>query len=124
VTPAAAALMDKARRALASADLLIEDGDADGACNRAYYAMRDAASAALLQAGAALPKTHSGLVSAFGLTIVAAGQVEKDIGASLNRVQRMREIADYTGDGVALADAERALQSARVFVGRLGEVLR
>ena len=33
--------MDKARRALASARLLLADGDNEGACNRAYYAMFD-----------------------------------------------------------------------------------
>ncbi|WP_295439099.1 HEPN domain-containing protein [uncultured Thiodictyon sp.] len=37
----------KARRALASARLLLADGDLDGACNRAYYAMFDAAQAAV-----------------------------------------------------------------------------
>jgi len=35
-------LMAKAERAAASAKLLLEAGDADGACNRAYYAMVDA----------------------------------------------------------------------------------
>ncbi|MDZ7919671.1 HEPN domain-containing protein [Rhodoferax sp.] len=32
-------LMAKADRALASAKLLLDSGDVDGACNRAYYAM-------------------------------------------------------------------------------------
>ena len=40
-------LMAKADRALASAKLLLDSGDVDGACNRAYYAMFDAARAAL-----------------------------------------------------------------------------
>jgi uncharacterized protein (UPF0332 family) len=35
----------KARPALASAKLLLASGDVDGACNRAYYAMFDAARA-------------------------------------------------------------------------------
>lgn len=39
----APALMAKARTACASARLLLERGDTDGACNRAYYAMFDAA---------------------------------------------------------------------------------
>ncbi len=39
-------LMAKANQALASAKLLLDTGDADGACNRAYYAMFDAARAA------------------------------------------------------------------------------
>ena len=40
--------MRKAERALASARVLLQDGDAEGACNRAYYAMFDAARAALM----------------------------------------------------------------------------
>ena len=40
--------MGKASRAVASAKLLLDAGDVDGACNRAYYAMFDAAHAALL----------------------------------------------------------------------------
>lgn len=40
-------LMQKAARALDSARLLLDAGDTDGACNRAYYAMFDAARAAL-----------------------------------------------------------------------------
>jgi uncharacterized protein (UPF0332 family) len=45
-------VMDKAQKALASARLLLGAGDTDGATNRAYYAMFDAAIAALLWAGA------------------------------------------------------------------------
>jgi uncharacterized protein (UPF0332 family) len=122
VKPAAAALLDKAARAFASAELLLKDGDADGACNPAYYAMFDAARALMIEDGLAVPKTHAGLVAAFGLAFVASGRVEKEIGASLNRVQQVRQIADYTGEGVALEDARLALDAARVFVARVGEL--
>ena len=44
----AASLMAKAAQAVASARVLLETNDADGATNRAYYAMFDAAQAALL----------------------------------------------------------------------------
>ena len=44
-------LMSKANQAVASAKLPLDAGDADGACNRAYYAMFDAARAALLASG-------------------------------------------------------------------------
>ena len=64
----------KAERALDSARLLLEDGDIEGACNRAYYAMFDAAHAALLrhQAGInpAETRTHAGLIGAFGKHLV------------------------------------------------------
>ncbi len=45
-------LMAKARQAAVSARVLLDTVDADGACNRAYYAMFDAARAALLASGA------------------------------------------------------------------------
>jgi hypothetical protein len=60
-----AEFMSKADSALGSAKLLLDAGDSDGATNRAWYAMFDAASAALAWAGAAAThdrhKTHSGL---------------------------------------------------------------
>ena len=46
-------LLEKATRAASSAKLLLDTGDTDGACNRAYYAMFDAARAALLASGGA-----------------------------------------------------------------------
>jgi uncharacterized protein (UPF0332 family) len=39
--------LQKAERALVSARLLLADGDSEGACNRAYYAMFESAQAAL-----------------------------------------------------------------------------
>lgn len=40
--------------------MLLTAGDADGACNRAYYAMFDAAYAVLLANGYKVGKTHTG----------------------------------------------------------------
>lgn len=51
-------LLIKAEQALKSAQLLVAAGDADGACNRAYYAMFDAARAALLSDGVVAVKGH------------------------------------------------------------------
>ena len=68
----------KAIRALASARLLLDAGDTDGTCNRAYYAMFDAARAAL--AGEDTPettRTHSGLIAAFGLQLVKPGRLPR-----------------------------------------------
>lgn len=47
-------LIVKANRAIASAKLLHAAGDSDGACNRAYYAMFDAAKAAPFHYASAL----------------------------------------------------------------------
>lgn len=91
-------LMEKASRALASARLLLDAGDVDGACNRAYYAMFDAARAALIQSGAPVvpevAKTHSGLISAFSLHLVKTGRVPTELGKALNKAAEIRLIAD------------------------------
>ncbi len=111
----------KAERALAGARVLLTTGDADGACNRAYYAMFDAAHAALFALHAediAAPiKTHNGLVAQFGRQVVLAGHMADAHGEALNKVQRFRQLADYSGDLVRLSDAAWAVESAEAFVG-------
>jgi uncharacterized protein (UPF0332 family) len=96
--------MAKATRAAESAALLLNAGDLDGACNRAYYAMFDAARAALLaagvQMGAEIPRSHGGVISAFRLLLVKPGRVSLELGRSLNRAEEIRLVADYKGETV------------------------
>ena len=105
-------------RAAASAKLLLDTGDTDGACNRAYYAMFDAARAALLSPEAPVvaevAKTHSGLISAFSLQLVKTGRVPVELGKALNKVEDLRLIADYKGDPIEAADATWAVQQAQL----------
>jgi uncharacterized protein (UPF0332 family) len=112
--------VDKASRALTSAKLLLADGDIDGASNRAYYVMFDAAHAALLWSGAhinpAETKTHSGLIGAFGRHLVKTGRIAPDFGRSLNEVERIRRLADYTGDDISHEKATWAIQQAETFL--------
>lgn len=113
-------LITKAKRAIESAQLLHEANDVDGACNRAYYAMFDAAKAALLVAvpnlDLATTKTHSGLISAFGQHIVKTKLVSVDYGRAFNRAHDIRQIADYTGDLIEPQDVTSLLQQATDFV--------
>ena len=103
--------MAKADTACLSARALLERDDMDGAANRAYYAMFDAARAALLASGASaepdISRTHSGLIGAFGNYLVKNGPIPKEIGRLLNRAHEIRLVADYTGDSVEPDDAER-----------------
>jgi uncharacterized protein (UPF0332 family) len=116
-------LMVKAENALVSAKLLSDAGDIDGACNRAYYAMFDAAKAVLLATVPTIDpqigKTHNGLISAFGLHMVKTGLVSVELGRALNRAQNIRQIADYTGDVIEPEDVLALLQQASEFVQTL-----
>ena len=115
--------MAKAHRALAGAHKLPQDNDSDGACNRAYYAMFDAARVALLASKAPLSpeiaKTHSGLSAAFSLHLVKCGLYPVELGRSFNKAEVLRLVADYKGDPIAAEDSLWAVQQAQAFVEQI-----
>ena len=119
----AAELMAKAHRALISAQKLLDDNDGDGACNRAYYAMFDAARAALIASKAPVPpeiaKTHSGLISAFSRHLVKTNLFPVEMGRSLNKAEDLRLVADYKGDPIETEEAQWVVQAARAFIGEV-----
>lgn len=120
MTKTTVALMAKARQAVVSARLLLEAGDVDGACNRAYYAMFDAARAAIIASKAPvsldIARTHGGLIAAFSLHLVKNGPIPHEFGRLLNRAEEIRLVADYRGDVVGLADAREMVDQAERFV--------
>ena len=112
--------LDKAERALDAARTLLVARNAEGACNRAYYAMYDAAHAALfalrIEEIRSPIKTHNGLVAKFGEHLVRPGRVRAEHGEALNAVQRLRQIADYSGEPVELDQATWSVDRAEAFV--------
>lgn len=91
-----------------------------GACNRAYYAMFDAAKAVLIATvpsiDPSIGKTHSGLISAFGLHMVKTGRIPVEFGRAFNRAHDIRQVADYTGDMIGTDDVSWLIQQAKAFV--------
>jgi len=112
--------ISKARTAVASARMLIEYGDTDGASNRAYYAMFDAARAALAASGAAVQpeavRTHSGLIAAFSLHLVKSGRLPADLGRTINKAENLRLASDYHDESIAPPQALWAVEQAELFV--------
>lgn len=115
--------MSKAAIASSSARSLLELGDVDGAADRAYYAMFNAARSVLLAMGSVVApdvgRTHGGLISAFGRHMVKNGPVSKDAGRLLNRAHEIRLVADYNGGSVSLDDARWVVEQAETFVETL-----
>ncbi len=112
-------LMAKAVQAAISAKVLLDTGDADGASNRAYYAMFDAARAALLASGHEIGKTHKGVLNAFSDRLVKNGQLPKELGRLLKHAETFRYVADYQGDPVELGDAREMVTQAETFVAAI-----
>lgn len=106
--------MAKAIRAASSAKVLLDTGDLEGACDRAYYAMFNAARSALMASGAPVQpdigKTHSGLISAFSLHLVKTERVPVEYGRIFNRMEELRLIADYKGDPIETEQADWAVE--------------
>jgi uncharacterized protein (UPF0332 family) len=121
-------LFEKAHTALKSALLLLQSKDYDGACNRAYYAMFDAARGALLVTNEvkdlSVIKTHTGLISQFSLHLVKTGKVSIEHGKALNKVEDLRLIADYTDNAISEQDSAWALTQAKSFVDAMGTLVR
>lgn len=122
------ALMAKAETATASANALLALGDVDGACNRAYYAMFDAARAALLATNGSvrsdIGKTHRGTLNAFSEHFVKTGRITKELGRHLKHAETFRYVADYEGGSVELVDAKELVLHAENFVATLRMMLK
>ena len=121
VKPAVGALLTKAAHACASARLLLQAEDLEGACNRAYYAMFHAARAALVAVDATDMggKTHSGVIAAFGRHLVKEGPLPVELGRSFNHVEHIRVIADYRDEAVGADDVSAAINQAETFVAAI-----
>jgi len=116
--------LQKSRRALDSAKILLREDDAEGACNRAYYAMFCAARAALVMTGApeeaTRGKTHHGLHAAFNLFIVKPGLMAASFGAAFRRAERLRLVSDYIGEAIERDQAARIIGEAAEFIAVAG----
>lgn len=115
----------KAAHASRSASLLLEAGENEGACNRAYYAMFNAAHAALLWSGAhinpAETKKHNSLIAAFGRHLVLTGLLPTELGKALNRAESIRILADYTGEEIEQRKATEIVELGRLFINVIEE---
>jgi len=95
----------------------------DDAVNRAYYSFFHAAKAMLNVLGFDA-KTHSGLISEFGLRIIKTNLLDKKFAQHFRRAFEMRESSDYE-IGVIFGEdevqtliehAEEFLKEARKFI--------
>jgi uncharacterized protein (UPF0332 family) len=91
-------LWSKAREASADAHFLYEAQRYDAACNRAYYAMFNAARALLVHQGIdpKRAKRHATVLQLFSLHFVKDGPFEVSDGHALGNAGRARNKADYS----------------------------
>ena len=86
--------IEKAHRFLNQAQMVQDMQQWDLAANRYYYACFHAVQALFIHNGLA-SKTHSGMLSQFGLHFIKPGIIEDRLGGFLTRMEQMREKGDY-----------------------------
>lgn len=118
------ALIQKARRYLKSADMLLKDDDYESSVSRAYYAMFYSAEAALLIKGLHF-SSHKGVMAGFGEHFVKTGVFPKEMSRSLNRAFEKRQVGDYDcTDAISKEDAELILETANSFIDMIAQWLK
>lgn len=115
--------LQRAREGLQEARLLLDNGYYRGACNRAYYAVFEAAHAALATQAIPVPKTHSGLNTQFHQFIVKAGLTDAALGQLLSKIERARLVADYTNKPIDAAMGNEIFEMADQFVSGINSDL-
>ena len=102
-------------------------GKTEGACNRAYYAMHDAAHAALFATGFETPdaiiKAHHTLIAEFGKRLVLGGQIDAAHGRAFNKVQEMRLVSDYSAEPPPHDKAQEAVEKAEALVAAIRSLI-
>lgn len=109
-------LLEKALRSLEGAELLFENGLAELAVSRAYYAMFYIASAFVLGKGLSF-SSHSAVISAFGRDFARDDERLRGFHRSLIDAQDMRNRSDYDLDSdINDDDARLQISAAKDFI--------
>lgn len=117
------ALIQRARRYMKSAEILLEDKDYESTVSRTYYAMFYATQAVLLTKNLSF-SSHKGVISAFGEYFVKTGTFPKEMGRELNRAFEKRQIGDYEYTFVVSnEEAKQMLERGKEFVDRIARWL-
>ncbi|WP_204101843.1 MULTISPECIES: HEPN domain-containing protein [Spirulina sp. CCY15215] len=109
-------LLEKAKRSLQGAELLVENGLPELAVSRAYYGMFYIASAFLLGRGLSF-SSHSAVIGAFGRDFAKSDESLRDFHRALINAQDMRNRSDYNLDsGIDEDDARLQIEVALEFI--------
>ena len=112
-------LWAKAVEASDDARFLFSGQRYNAACNRAYYAMFNAARALLIEIHG-LPvqkvKRHATVIRLFSLHLVASGPFDREFGTILKRTEDARVVADYEGGVISMDDAKSVIVAMERFM--------
>ncbi len=116
---------DRAIEAAQTARRNRDEGDVNGACNRAYYAVFYAIQALFSASGESLAvKTHASVLRLFHERFIASGSLPGELARALTGIQNLRSKADYTQPGISEGEAADAISAMEDVLERVGQLLR
>ncbi len=117
-------LIERAKRYLKSAEILLREGDYESSVSRTYYAMFYSAQAVLLTKSLSF-SSHKGVISAFGEHFVKADIFSREMGRELNKAFEKRQIGDYEYTFViSKNEAKDILKNGEKFIEKIIQHLR
>jgi uncharacterized protein (UPF0332 family) len=126
VTPQAAAFLEKARKLLADADIMLGASLNDAAGRNAYLAGFHAAQALIFEQTGKVLKTHNGVHSEFQRLTKDDAVIGAALRSFLSRAYNLKAVADYeTGPGSSVSPerAAEATATGKVFAAKIDEIL-
>jgi uncharacterized protein (UPF0332 family) len=117
--------LEKAEEFVKAAQQCLEAGWCNSAVSRAYYAMFQAARAALAAVGIHRPSwRHGNLHATFSTELVRSRKLYPlSLVRSLAEIMELRQIADYSDVQIPQRRATRVVRDATAFLNRVKEVL-
>lgn len=121
--PEILAEMERAKKALKSAEVLLGQNLLEDCISRSYYAILHSAKAALLSKGISAD-SHDAIKNLFGMHLVKSGEIEKEYALIFREEQDERLLADYDVNFVPEQEMVfRRVEDARDFVSRIEKFL-
>lgn len=116
-------LIEKAKKFMKSAKLLLDVDDFDSSASRIYYAMHYMVEALLLTKNLRI-KSHRGLISIFGRELIKTKILPKEVGRQLKDAFDKRQIGDYEiSVKINKKDIEELLKIGQRFIEKLMDYL-
>lgn len=122
MSPRSEEFMEQARERLADARKIAGLVHPPVLVSAAYYAMLNAARAALSERGE-YAKTHSGTWTLFSRLFVATGEFDRGLSSLAGRVKEARERGDYDAAPPSPEEAAEFLEGAEDFVSAVERLL-
>ena len=122
MSPRSSEFMEQARERLADAQKILGLAHPAVVVNTAYYAMLNAARAALSERDEHA-KTHSGTWTLFSATFVATGEFDQELSTIARNAKDAREKGDYEAAPPSAQEAAKYVEGATDFLAAIEALL-